>query len=347
MSGTSYSDSGVNINAGNEFVEQIKPIVKTTFDAYVPSGLGGFAAFYDIARFKAMSEPMLVSSTDGVGTKLKVAIEAGVYNSVGIDLVAMSVNDLVVCGARPLVFLDYFATGRLDVSAAVEVLRGVAEGCRQAGTSLVGGETAEMPGMYAKGDFDLAGFAVGIVDKPNIIDGKNIKADDIVVGLASSGFHSNGYSLLRKILADRLMSVNDLIPTYGTVQELLLTPTKIYVKAVLAALEAGVKIKGMVHITGGGFYDNIPRVLPKDVDVVLDNSAFPQVPAIEAFRTLTDTDEHELYRTFNMGVGYVFIIDESEFGKLSIALAPFGELTYKIGKVVSGKREVHIKGVDL
>jgi len=353
MSKDAYKESGVDIDEGNHFVALIKKMVESTHDKSVIHGLGGFAGFYALDRFRDMNDPVLVSSTDGVGTKLKIAIEAGIYHTVGIDLVAMSVNDITVTGARPILFLDYLATGKLSADDMTAVLAGVVAGCKEAEVVLLGGETAEMPGMYAKGDFDLAGFAVGIVDRSKIINGSGIKVGDCLVGLASSGFHSNGYSLLRKIFFEDLgLGVDDLIPSYGKVSDLLLTPTRIYVKTVMAVIDAGIYIKGMVHITGGGFYDNIPRVLPQGTAVEIDKIAFPKIAAIEALQSLVSIDEHELYRVFNMGIGFIFIVPENNAERLIKLVAGMGERAQIIGTVVDADthhndRGVIIRGIDV
>ena len=359
MEDLSYSSSGVNIDEGNHFITLIKKMVESTHNKSVIGGLGGFAGFYSLGDFKDMADPVLVSATDGVGTKLKVAIDMKIYDTVGIDLVAMSVNDLIVTGAKPLFFLDYMATGKLRPEEMASVVRGITEGCKQADCALTGGETAEMPGMYAEGDFDLAGFAVGIVDRAKTVDGSRIKEGDLVVGLESSGFHSNGFSLLRKIFEDKLHTdFNTLVPDFYeapsgdvlTAGEILLEPTKIYVLNVMAALEAGADIKGMVHITGGGFYDNIPRVLPKGLGAEIDKSAFPQVLAINALTEYISAaklniEEKELYRVFNMGIGFIFVIDEDEFINLSDVMEDLGDKLYRIGKVTKGEG-IKIKGID-
>lgn len=258
-----YSSSGVNINEGNLFVEKIKALVSRTMDANVPENIGGFAGFYNIGFAKDMADPVLVSSTDGVGTKLKLAFMMNRYDTVGIDLVAMCVNDIIVTGAKPIFFLDYIATGKLRADKMVDVVKGITDGCVDAGVALLGGETAEMPGMYAEDEFDLAGFCVGIVDKKNIINGETIQKGDLLVGIKSSGLHSNGFSLARKLFFEYVgKSIDDKITEEKTLGELLLTPTKIYVRQVLSLLNR-YSIKGMIHITGGGFYDNLPRVIKK------------------------------------------------------------------------------------
>ncbi|MDR0453862.1 MAG: phosphoribosylformylglycinamidine cyclo-ligase [Deferribacteraceae bacterium] len=348
MSENAYKESGVNIDEGNRFVALIKNIAGSTHNKSVIHGIGGFAGLYALDKFRGMKDPVLVSSADGVGTKLKVAIEANVYNTVGIDLVAMSLNDIVVTGARPLIFLDYIATGSLSADKMALVLEGIAAGCREAETALLGGETAEMPGMYADGDFDLAGFAVGIVERDKIIDGSGIKEGDCLVGLASSGFHSNGYSLLRKVFfKDSGFGPDDCIKGYGKVSEMLLTPTRIYVKAVMAALAAEIPVKGMVHITGGGFYDNIPRVLPDGTAVVLDKRAFPKIPAFDALRSVSSIPERELHRVFNMGIGFIFILSQSDTEPLLKVAAEMGETAHVIGTVVRGGKNVSIRGIDV
>ncbi|MBZ4672787.1 MAG: phosphoribosylformylglycinamidine cyclo-ligase [Deferribacteraceae bacterium] len=337
-----YNDAGVNIDEGNLFVNKIKGIVASTFDENVPEGIGGFAGFYAIPFAKNMEYPMLVSSTDGVGTKLKVAIESGILDTVGIDLVAMCVNDLIVTGARPLFFLDYIATGKLSADKSVKVLEGIVEGCKQANASLLGGETAEMPDMYQDGDFDLAGFAVGVVDKPKIINGKGIKEGDWLLGLSSSGFHSNGYSLLRKIFFKELKMKGDEEVAPGvTLNELLLTPTKIYVKEILNLIETCAKIKGMVHITGGGFYENIPRVMPNGLSAKIYPGNMPNLLHYDYLKSLNLVEEKELFRVFNMGIGFVLIVDPFEGEKLLSG----NNNIFKIGEVYKGN-EVVVKGVD-
>ncbi len=343
---TGYRQSGVNIDEGNRFVSLIKSSVESTKINGVIGGIGGFAGLFSLAEFKDMEEPVLVSGADGVGTKLKVALMSEKYDTVGIDLVAMSVNDLLVTGAKPLFFLDYVAVGTLVPETMKDVVLGVSEGCRQAGCALLGGETAEMPGLYANKDFDLAGFAVGIIDKKKIIDGSNIKEGDVIIGLSSSGFHSNGYSLLRNILFNDLnYKASDIFYDDVTVAEALLTPTKIY-SSVVQHVTSKVDVKGMVHITGGGFYDNIPRVLPKDIACEIDISEVEMPKVIKRFTEVSDIDKHELYRVFNMGVGYIFVVDEKDKENVIKAAAEKGEKAFVIGKTCKGNNDVKIKGID-
>ncbi len=302
-----YTESGVNIDAGNALVERIKGLVGKTRTQGVLSEIGGFGGLFkpDIAN---MQEPVLVASTDGVGTKLKLAFAYNSHSTIGIDLVAMSVNDILVQGARPLFFLDYFATGKLSVETASEVIAGVAEGCRQAKCALLGGETAEMPGMYADGEYDLAGFCVGLVDNVEIVDGSSIAVKDDIIGLASSGLHSNGYSLARKVLEESGLSGSDTFPgTDKTVAEVLLAPTVIYVDAI-RNLMRDFPIKGMAHITGGGFYDNIPRTLPASVAAFIDFKTWPKGPVFEWLHNEGKLSWPELLQIFNCGIGYVLVV---------------------------------------
>ena len=329
-SSLSYRDAGVDIDAGNRLVERIKPIARRTSRPGVLAGLGGFGALFElpVGRYR---EPVLVSGTDGVGTKLRLAIELGRHDTVGIDLVAMCVNDLVVQGAEPLFFLDYFATGRLDVDLAADVVRGIGQGCELAGAALVGGETAEMPGMYADGDYDIAGFCVGVVEKSEIIDGSRVGVGDALIGLASSGPHSNGYSLVRKILSH---SGADLSAPFdgATLGEVLLAPTRIYVKTILALKDA-VRLHAVAHITGGGLIENLPRVLPEGTGAVIDAGAW-QRPAI--FRWLQaqgNVAEQEMYRTFNCGVGMVLAVPREDAERALSVLAAQGETAWIIGSV--------------
>src|SRR5215208_5894678 len=300
---TTYRDSGVDIDAGDEFVDRIKPLVRSTFRPEVLTDLGGFGGLFAF-QAKKYQDPVLVSGTDGVGTKLKIAFQMDKHDTVGIDLVAMCVNDIAVSGAEPLFFLDYFATGKLSVSKAHEVVKGIAEGCRQAGCALIGGETAEMPSFYPEGEYDLAGFAVGAVDRPKLIDGRTIQPGDALVGLASSGLHSNGYSLARRVLFDQAkLTVASKVPELDRpVGEVLLTPTRIYAKQILALVQE-FPIKGIAHITGGGITENLPRVFPKGVRAQIHPSRWPMPAIFSVISTLGSVEGEEMYRVFNMGIG--------------------------------------------
>ncbi len=343
--GTDYKKSGVNIDEGNRFVSLITKSVNSTRTNGTMGSIGGFAGFFDLKDYMSMKEPVLVSGTDGVGTKLKVAIMAESYETVGIDLVAMSVNDVVVTGAKPLFFLDYLATGKLVPEKMAKVVTGIADGCRQSNCALLGGETAEMPGMYAGDDFDLAGFAVGIVDKEKIIDGKNIKEGCHIVGISSSGFHSNGYSLLRNVLFNQLkLKPDDKFTDKLTVAESLLIPTKIYVNLVQKVLEK-VSVLGMVHITGGGFYENIIRILPSGIGAELDLSKVEMPEVIAKFKELCNVEERELYRVLNMGVGFIFIVDKESSKSIIDIATDLGEKAWVIGETVIGSG-IKIKGID-
>jgi len=305
----SYRDAGVDIDAGNNLVERIKPIVKQTFRPGVMTGLGGFGALFELPldRYK---EPILVSGTDGVGTKLKLALALKKHDTIGIDLVAMCVNDIIVTGAEPLFFLDYYATGKLDIDIAADVIKGIAEGCKQSGAALTGGETAEMPGIYQSGDYDLAGFSVGIVEKSKIIQPDAVKAGDVLLGLASSGPHSNGYSLIRKILE---VSEADLSQSMGdtTLGEALLAPTRIYVKSLLAVHQA-INIHALAHITGGGLLENIPRVLPEGTRAVVDSNSWQRPTVFNWLKEQGNVAENEMLRTFNCGVGMVVCVSPED-----------------------------------
>ena len=337
-----YKSSGVDIDEGNRFVSVIKKTVESTYNKNVLGSIGGFAGFFDVSCMKGMEHPVLVSGTDGVGTKLKVAIDTNILDTVGIDLVAMCVNDIIVTGAKPLFFLDYMATGKLSAEKMAEVVKGIAEGCRISDCPLVGGETAEMPGMYAGDDFDLAGFAVGILDKPKAITGERIKAGDILVGISSSGLHSNGFSLARKLFFDSLgMKPDDVVYGGTKLKNALLIPTKIYVPHIMKLLAEGIDIKGMVHITGGGFYDNIPRVLPEGTGCKIDPKTF-KLPEIYKFiLEKSGVAPKELYRVFNMGVGFIIAVEKSEADKIIKLL----DDAAVIGSVTS-TGEVEIEGVN-
>lgn len=338
--GLTYAGAGVDIDAGNRMVELIKPLVRSTARPGADAEIGGFGALFDLKRL-GFADPVLVAATDGVGTKLKIAIETGTHHTIGIDLVAMSVNDLVVQGAEPLFFLDYFACGQLDPEVGARVIKGVAEGCRQAGCALIGGETAEMPGLYQTGDYDLAGFAVGAVERDAILPRPDVRAGDVILGLASSGIHSNGYSLVRKIVERTGLRWSAPAP-FDPASELgvaSLEPTRIYVKSCLAALRATKAIKALAHITGGGFPDNIPRVLPQGLGVMLD---LHRVPVPPIFRWLADVGqvaEAEMLRTFNCGVGMVAVVAPGEADAVCNALVREGETVVPIGEVVAIARD--------
>ena len=337
-----YKDAGVDIEAGEKLVDRIKAFAKRTFDENVLAGIGGFGAGYLLP--KGYSEPVLVSGTDGVGTKLKVAQMANVHDTVGIDLVAMCVNDILTVGAKPLFFLDYFATGKLSVDVAADVVKGIAKGCEIAGCSLIGGETAEMPDFYPEGEYDLAGFVVGIVDRKKYITGEEIKPGDVVLGLASSGIHSNGYSLVRKLFFEILgMKVDDYVEELrGKVYEVLLTPTRIYVKSILKLLDQ-VNVKGMAHITGGGIPGNLVRVLPKSVNAVVKKGSW-KVP--EIFRFIEEkgnVPEEEMFKTFNMGIGYTVVVAPEDVERAVEVLKSSGEEVFKIGKITEGEGKVVIE----
>jgi len=329
-----YRDAGVDIEAGDALVEAIKPIARATNRPGVLAGVGGFGALFEIppGRYR---EPVLVSSTDGVGTKLKLAIELKRHDTIGIDLVAMCVNDIVVQGAEPLFFLDYYATGKLDNAAAKAVIRGIGEGCRQAGCALVGGETAEMPGMYAEDDYDLAGFAVGVVEKSKIIDGSQVKTNDTLIGIASSGAHSNGYSLIRKILKLRKTRLDQ--PFDGRpLGEVLLAPTRIYVKPLLALLRE-LPVHAAAHITGGGLVENVPRILPERLTARLERASWPLPPLFDWLQRQGNVAQAEMLRVFNCGIGMVAIVAEEHADAAADALRAAGETAWRIGTV--GARE--------
>ncbi len=328
-----YADAGVNIDAGNDFVEALKPIVRTTRRPGADAELGGFGGLFDLAR-AGFADPILVSATDGVGTKLKVAIETGILDTVGIDLVAMNVNDIVAQGAEPLFFLDYFATGRIETASAIAIVAGIARGCRMAGCALIGGETAEMPGFYEPAEFDLAGFSVGAVERDRVLPRRDVAAGDVILGLASSGVHYNGFSLVRQVVA-RSEARYDFPAPFGdaTLGRELLTPTRIYVKPLLAALKVPGRIKALAHITGGGFVDNIPRALPARLAARIDLAAI-DVPPV--FRWLADAGpiaQAEMLRTFNCGVGMVAIVAPEAADAVAETLATEGETVFRLGTI--------------
>jgi len=325
----SYKDAGVDIDAGDALVERIKPLAKRTLREGVLAGIGGFGALFEVP--KRYKEPVLVSGTDGVGTKLKLAFEWGMHDTVGIDLVAMSVNDVLVQGAEPLFFLDYFACGKLDVDTAAAVVGGIAKGCELSGCALIGGETAEMPGMYPAGEYDLAGFAVGAVEKSNILTGQNVQAGDVVLGLASSGVHSNGFSLVRKCIeraSGQLPASLDGHPF----KQAIMAPTRLYVKSVLAAL-ASHPIKALAHITGGGLLENIPRVLPEGMAAHLQKGSWPQTELFAWLQQTAGIDDVEMNRTFNNGIGMVVVIDAAHAEACAQTLRAQGETVYTIGQI--------------
>ena len=326
-----YRDAGVDIDAGDALVERIKPAARRTMRPEVLAGIGGFGALFQIP--KNYSEPVLVSGTDGVGTKLKLAFQWNRHDTVGQDLVAMSVNDILVQGAEPLYFLDYFACGRLDVDTAATVVEGIARGCELAGCALIGGETAEMPSMYPDGEYDLAGFAVGVVEKSKIIDGRSIRPGDVVLGLASSGAHSNGYSLIRKIIErtdpDPKMSLDGV-----ALADAVMAPTRIYVKPLLALMQS-VRIKGMAHITGGGLTENIPRVLPDEVSAIVEKSEWTLPPLFQWLQREGQVADAEMHRVFNCGIGMVVIVSSAEAGTAMQLLSAAGEQVFHIGTIES------------
>jgi phosphoribosylformylglycinamidine cyclo-ligase len=326
----SYRDAGVDIDAGDRLVENIKPFARRTMRPEVLGGIGGFGGLVEISS--KYREPVLVSGTDGVGTKLKLAFELNRHDSVGVDLVAMSVNDILVQGAEPLFFLDYFACGKLDVDAATEVIRGVALGCEQAGCALIGGETAEMPGMYPVGEYDLAGFAVGVVEKSKIITGADIRPGDVVLGLASSGAHSNGYSLVRKIIERSKPDLDAQFDGARTLADCIMAPTRIYVKPLLALMQQ-VKVKGMAHITGGGLLENIPRVLPANAVAVLDGESWDAPKLFGWLREQGNVEQQEMYRTFNCGIGMVVIVSAADAPETLSHLHAAGENAWVIGAI--------------
>lgn len=346
---TTYRQAGVDIEAGDEFVQRITPLVRSTFRPEVLTDLGGFGGLF---RFQASryTDPVLVSGTDGVGTKLKIAFLMDRHDTVGIDLVAMCVNDVAVSGAEPLFFLDYFATGKLAVPKAEAVVKGIAEGCRQAGCALIGGETAEMPSFYPEGEYDLAGFAVGVVDRPKVIDGKNIKPDDVLVGLASTGLHSNGYSLVRRVLLeDGGLTVESRVPDLDRpLGETLLTPTRIYAKQILT-LAAEFQIKGIAHITGGGLTENVPRVLPAGCAARLHRGSWPVPPIFALLKKIGRIEVEEMYRVFNMGIGLVLVTSAGHADGVIARAAELGDKGYRIGEIVAnkaGEQRVDYVGTD-
>ncbi len=328
----SYRDAGVDIDAGADLIEQIKPHVKRTMRPEVMGGLGGFGALFEIPLDR-YQKPVLVSGTDGVGTKLKLALQLNKHDTIGIDLVAMCVNDILVLGAEPLYFLDYYATGKLDNEVAVDVIKGIAEGCLQSGCALTGGETAEMPGMYSEGDYDLAGFCVGIVEKDQIIDSSKVEAGNVLIGIASSGPHSNGYSLIRKVID---VSQADLSEPCGTqtLGEALLAPTRIYVKSIHTLLEQ-IDINAMSHITGGGLTENLPRVMPENTRAQIDVNSWELPEVFKWLQKQGNIENLEMYRTFNCGIGMVLVVNEEDADTAIEVLNHAGESAFKLGEITS------------
>ena len=333
--GLTYADAGVDIDAGNAMVDAIKPLVRATRRPGADAEIGGFGGLFDL-KAAGFKDPILVAANDGVGTKVMLAIESGIHDTVGIDLVAMCVNDLVVQGAEPLFFLDYYATGKLDPATGAAVVKGIALGCREAGCALIGGETAEMPGLYANADYDLAGFAVGAAERDTLLP-RAIADGDVVIGLPSSGVHSNGFSLVRKIVSVAKLGWNDAAPFAPgkKLGEALLAPTRIYVKSVLHVLRETQALKALAHITGGGFWENIPRVLPKGKGVAIDLAAIPVLPVFQWLAQSGGVSEHEMLRTFNCGIGMVCILDAAQAEKGIAAFAAAGEKPVRLGTVIA------------
>ncbi|WNQ12162.1 phosphoribosylformylglycinamidine cyclo-ligase [Paenibacillus aurantius] len=342
-----YKKAGVDIAAGNEAVERMKKHVKRTMRPGVMTDLGGFGGLFGLNKDQ-YEEPVLVSGTDGVGTKLKVAFAMDKHDTIGIDAVAMCVNDIIVQGAEPLFFLDYLATSKVVPEKIEAIVAGISEGCVQAGCALIGGETAEMPGMYTDGEYDIAGFTVGIVDKKKIIDGSTIRPGDIVLGLASSGIHSNGYSLVRRLLLEEKgYGLDQHIDELGAkLGDVILEPTRIYVKSVLGMLEKA-EIKGMAHITGGGFLENIPRCLPDGVNVEIDYGSWPILPIFELLQKAGSITNNDMFRTFNMGIGMVVIVSEEQAAAAEQAAKELGESVYRLGRVTEGDKQVTFTGADV
>lgn len=337
----SYKQAGVDVTAGYQSVELMKEAVRSTYNEGVVSDLGGFGGLYALNTEK-MKEPILVSGTDGVGTKLKLAFLMNQHDTIGQDCVAMCVNDIICCGAKPLFFLDYMALGKNVPEVVATIVKGVADGCKLAGCSLVGGETAEMPGFYQPGEYDLAGFSVGVVDKEKMIDSQTIEIGDQVIGIASSGVHSNGFSLVRKIFDIKEENINDYQKELGmTLGEALLTPTRIYVKPILELLDK-VQVKGISHITGGGFYENMPRMLRDGVSLQIQKDSYPVLPIFELIQKVGNIPERDMYNTFNMGIGMAIIVKKEETQKAIEVLEQQGEKAYVIGEVTEGNKEINI-----
>jgi phosphoribosylformylglycinamidine cyclo-ligase len=336
--GLTYADAGVDIDAGNAMVEKIKPLVRATRRRGADAEIGGFGGLFDL-KAAGFKDPILVAATDGVGSKLKLAVASGIHTTIGIDLVAMCVNDLVVQGAEPLFFLDYYATGKLDPEIGAKIVEGIAQGCIEAGAALVGGETAEMPGLYAGDDYDLAGFAVGAVERGRVLPKDNIAVGDVVLGLRSSGLHSNGFSLVRRIVAEKGLPLSDPAPfaPQTTLATALLAPTRIYVRPILALLKASEAVKGLAHITGGGFPDNLPRILPQHLGVRVDLSAIPVPPVFAWLAAQGPVDPREMLRTFNCGIGMALVTAPATAAALETDLRSAGEEPIVLGEIVEAK----------
>jgi len=341
--GKSYKDAGVDISLANQIVKEIKPLISKTSTPGVLGDIGGFGGLFSLTGQK-YKEPVLVSGTDGVGTKLKLAFALNKHDTVGIDLVAMSVNDIITCGAKPLFFLDYISIGKLSEKVVVELIKGISEGCKMADCALLGGETAEMPGFYPEGEYDLAGFAVGIVEKSKIIDGREIKEGDSVIGIASNGLHSNGFSLVRKVLFEsNKYKIEDKVSSFEEyLGEELLGPTRIYVSPVLHLLEK-YKILGIAHITGGGIVENIPRILPEEVSIQIDQKSWPKPSIFTFIQKEGEISDGEMYRTFNMGIGMVLIVSQNDASKVMNELKMARYDSYLIGEVIKGNKQIVIR----
>lgn len=338
-----YKNAGVDIEAGYKSVELMKKYVKETMRPEVLGGLGGFSGAFSLAAIKNMEKPTLVSGTDGVGTKLKLAFLLDKHDTVGIDCVAMCVNDIACAGGEPLFFLDYIACGKNFPEKIATIVKGVAEGCIQSGASLIGGETAEMPGFYPEDEYDLAGFAVGVVDEKDLITGESIKPGNVLVGIASSGVHSNGFSLVRKVFEMTKESLNTYYDELGrTLGEALIAPTKIYVKALKAVKESGIRIKGCSHITGGGFYENIPRMLPQGVRAVVMKDSYDIPPVFRLLQEKGSLEEKMMYNTYNMGLGMILALDETDVDKAVAAIRAAGEVPYVVGRIEAGDKGVTV-----
>jgi phosphoribosylformylglycinamidine cyclo-ligase len=340
--GKSYKEAGVNISLANQIVKEIKPLIGKTSIPGVLGGIGGFGGLFSLAG-QNYKEPVLVSGTDGVGTKLKIAFALNKHNTVGIDLVAMSVNDIITCGAKPLFFLDYISIGKLSEKVVVNLIKGITEGCKMADCALLGGETAEMPGFYPEGEYDLAGFAVGIVEKSKIIDGRKIKEGDSVIGISSNGLHSNGFSLARKVLLeDKKYGLEEKLTVLErSLGEELIRPTKIYVKPVLYLLEK-YNILGVAHITGGGLLENIPRILPEGVSIQIDQKSWPKLPIFSLIQKGGEISDEEMYRTFNMGIGMVLVVPQNDVSKVINELKMMRYDSYIVGKAIKGNKQIII-----